>query len=91
MTDLEPLFARLRAADIRLTIDGDRLAVNAPRGALTAEAAFDLAMLDEQFEIDQWGEDAEQAAQLARRRADLAAAGRFLGLLYDAPGGAGTR
>ena len=61
------------------------------RGALTAEAAFDLAMLDEQFEIDQWGEDAEQAAQLARRRADLAAAGRFLGLLYDAPGGAGTR
>lgn len=61
------------------------------RGALAAEAAFDLAMLDEQFEIDQWGEDAEQAAQLARRRADLAAAGRFLGLLYDAPAGTGTR
>ena len=43
MTDLEPLFARLRAADIRLTIDGDRLAVNAPRGALTAELREELA------------------------------------------------
>ena len=61
------------------------------RGALTAEAAFDLAMLDEQFEIDQWGEDVEQAAQIARRRDDLLAAGRFLGLLYDAPAGTDTR
>lgn len=61
------------------------------RGALTAQAAFDVAMLDEQFQINQWGEDAEQAARHARRRADLVAAGRFLELLQAEPDGPGTR
>ena len=57
-------------------------------GALAADTAFELATLDERFEIEQWGEDAEQAARLARRRADLLAAGGFLALLQPA---AGTR
>ena len=54
------------------------------QGALAAEPAFAIAMLDEQFEIEQWGEDAEQAARHARRRADLMAAERFLELLQPA-------
>jgi chaperone required for assembly of F1-ATPase len=60
-------------------------------GALTGQAAFDVAMLDEQFQISQWGEDAEQSARHARRRADLAAAGRYLELLQAEPDEAGTR
>jgi len=60
-------------------------------GALTGQAAFDVAMLDEQFQISQWGEDAEQATRHARRRADLAAAGRYLELLQAEPDEAGTR
>jgi chaperone required for assembly of F1-ATPase len=50
-------------------------------GAITAERAFEAAMLDELFEIEQWGEDEEQAARHARLRADLAAAERFLAFL----------
>ena len=51
------------------------------RGALAAAAAFDAALLDELFEIEQWGEDAEQSARHARLRADLEAAERYLALL----------
>ena len=46
-------------------------------------------MLDELFEIEQWGEDAEQAARHARLRADLAAAERYLELL-SAPSRSGA-
>jgi chaperone required for assembly of F1-ATPase len=51
------------------------------RGALGAEAAFNAALLDELFEIEQWGEDPEQVRRHTRIRADLAAAERFLRLL----------
>ena len=51
------------------------------QGALAAEDAFAAALLDELFEIEQWGEDTEQSARHARLRADLNAAERFLGLL----------
>jgi chaperone required for assembly of F1-ATPase len=51
------------------------------RGALAADEAFAAAALDELFQIEQWGEDAEQSAQHARLRADLAAAEQFLRLL----------
>ena len=40
-----------------------------------------VALLDELYEIEQWGEDAEQSARHARLRADLVAAERFLELL----------
>ena len=51
------------------------------RGALAAEAALDAALLDELFEIEQWGEDPEQARRHARLRADLAAIERYLALI----------
>ena len=49
--------------------------------ALSAEDALAAALLDELFEIEQWGEDAEQARRHARLRADLAAIERYLALL----------
>jgi chaperone required for assembly of F1-ATPase len=51
------------------------------RGAVSAEQALRAALLDELFEIEQWGEDHEQTRRHERLRADLAAAERFLRLL----------
>jgi chaperone required for assembly of F1-ATPase len=51
------------------------------RGAVSAERALQAALLDELFEIEQWGEDHEQARRHERLRGDLAAADRFLRLL----------
>lgn len=51
------------------------------REALAAAAAFDAALLDELFEVEQWGEDAEQSARHARLRSDLEAAEQYLALL----------
>ena len=50
-------------------------------GVLGADQAFGAALLDELYEIEQWGEDREQSARHARLRADLQAAGRFMELL----------
>jgi chaperone required for assembly of F1-ATPase len=51
---------------------------------LDAEAAFAASVLDETFEIEQWGEDAEQMRRRQGLREDIAAALRFFALL--APG-----
>jgi chaperone required for assembly of F1-ATPase len=48
---------------------------------LDAGAAFAAAELDESFEIEQWGEDAEQTRRRAGLKDDLAAAARFMALL----------
>ncbi|HMN78587.1 MAG TPA: amino acid adenylation domain-containing protein [Burkholderiaceae bacterium] len=42
MTDTLELLERLRRLDVRLTLDGDRLVVSAPRGALTAALREEL-------------------------------------------------
>lgn len=52
-------------------------------GRLDAEAAFALSQLDETFQIEQWGEDAEAAVRRQALAADIAAAGRFLALLRE--------
>lgn len=51
------------------------------QGAIGAEAALEAALLDELFEIAQWGEDAEQTRRHQRLGADLAAAELYLRLL----------
>jgi chaperone required for assembly of F1-ATPase len=48
---------------------------------LDAAAAFAASQLDESFQIEGWGEDAEQAQRRAAIAADIAAAARFLALL----------
>jgi chaperone required for assembly of F1-ATPase len=50
-------------------------------GRLDVEAAFAASQLDESFEIEQWGEDAEQAQRRAALKDDMALAHRFLALL----------
>ncbi len=55
------------------------LAVRAAR--IDAEAAWAASRIDEDWNAEQWGEDAEAAAQAARKAADFHAAGRLLALL----------
>lgn len=49
-------------------------------GRLDAAEAHALSLLDEHFQAETWGEDAEAAAGRARVAADLAAADRFMRL-----------
>jgi chaperone required for assembly of F1-ATPase len=49
-------------------------------GAIDAETAFAASELDESFEIEQWGEDAEQAQRRAALEEEIAAAARFAAL-----------
>lgn len=60
------------------------LALGVARGTWSAEAAWRLARIDETWQAEQWGEDAEAAAAAARLRADLMRAARMLEML--APG-----
>ena len=48
---------------------------------IDAEEAFQLSQLDETFQIEQWGEDAEATKRRAALRADIASCRRFLDLL----------
>jgi chaperone required for assembly of F1-ATPase len=50
-------------------------------GRLDAEGAFTASQLDESFQIEQWGEDAEAAARRKAIAEDIAAAARFAALL----------
>lgn len=84
-------FARAAAAqdDFRLTALGVAtaacgsliIALALIEGRLDAEAAFAASQLDESFQIEAWGEDAEQAARRTALAADIAAAARFVALL----------
>jgi chaperone required for assembly of F1-ATPase len=57
------------------------IAIALIEGRLDAEAAFAAAQLDETFQIETWGEDAEAAARRHALAADIAAAARFIALL----------
>jgi chaperone required for assembly of F1-ATPase len=50
-------------------------------GALSAEDAWDAVSIDECWQIEKWGSDAEAELALANRRRDFLAAARFLELL----------
>jgi chaperone required for assembly of F1-ATPase len=50
-------------------------------GAIAPEAAWDSVTIDEHWQRDQWGADAEAEAALEDKRRDFLAAARFLSLL----------
>lgn len=54
-------------------------------GRLDAQEAFAASQLDESFQIEAWGEDAEAIARRATLAADIAAAARFIALLQEEP------
>jgi chaperone required for assembly of F1-ATPase len=65
-----------------VTISGSLLiALALAEGAISLDTAWAAATLDEQWQAEQWGADAEAAAALANRRRDFEAAARFLALL----------
>ena len=59
------------------------LALAVALGRMTSEEAWKAAHVDEDWQIAQWGEDAEAAARRAARRRDFDAAARALALLKD--------
>jgi chaperone required for assembly of F1-ATPase len=59
------------------------IALALAEGRLDADAAFAAAQLDETFQIEAWGEDAEAAKRRELLAADIAAAARFLDLLTE--------
>jgi chaperone required for assembly of F1-ATPase len=56
------------------------IALALARGRLDAEAAWSASQLDESYQIERWGEDAEASDRRARLLADIAAASRFMTL-----------
>ncbi len=80
LEDLDPF--RLAALHVMTTLTGSALLTLAhTRGALTVEAAWAAAHVDEDFQVSQWGEDAEATRRRARRWAEMQAASRLLALL----------
>jgi chaperone required for assembly of F1-ATPase len=65
-----------------VTIGGSLVAaLMLAEGAITPDAAFDAAHLDELWQAELWGEDWMATDARAARRADFLAAARFLSLL----------
>lgn len=65
-----------------VTIGGSLVAALAVlERAVSPEAAWDAVTIDERWQTEQWGADAEAEARLDHRRRDFLAAARFLELL----------
>ena len=72
----------LAALSPLVTISGSLLiALALAEGAIDLESAWSAAALDEHWQAEQWGEDAEAARALGVRRTEFEAAARFLSLL----------
>jgi chaperone required for assembly of F1-ATPase len=77
----------LAALHVMTALTGSALLVLAhARGALTLEAAWTAAHVDEDWQVSQWGEDPEAVARRARRWGEMQAASRLLGLLAEEDG-----
>jgi chaperone required for assembly of F1-ATPase len=73
---------RLAALSSLVTIGGSLVAALAVvEKAITPEAAWDAVSVDERWQLEKWGADAEAEAALGNRRRDFLAAARFLDLL----------
>jgi chaperone required for assembly of F1-ATPase len=88
--DIAPLIAYIEALDdFRLTLlahaaelaGSALIALALAHGRLGGEAAFAAAMLDDLWNLERWGEDAQARANLDRLRAELDAAARFVAAL----------
>ncbi|MFN3725058.1 MAG: ATP12 family chaperone protein [Allosphingosinicella sp.] len=65
-----------------VTVSGSLvIALALAEGAIDLDQAWDAASLDEKWQLEQWGEDAEASAALDARRRDFKAGARFLELL----------
>ena len=73
---------RLAGLSPLITIGGSLLAaLGVLEGAFTPDQAWDAVTVDDRWQLEQWGSDAEAEAALANRRWDFLAAARFLELL----------
>jgi chaperone required for assembly of F1-ATPase len=73
---------QLAALSPLVTISGSLvIALALTEGAVDLDTAWAAASLDETWQAEQWGEDAEAAVVLENRRREFAAAYRFLQLL----------
>ena len=73
---------RLAGLSPLVTIGGSLVAsLGVLEGALTPDMAWEAVSIDERWQIEQWGTDAEAEATLENRRRDFLAASRFLELL----------
>ena len=71
----EPSPLELAAMHVMTTLTGSALLMLAVRaGHVTAEEAWSLAHIDEDFQIEKWGEDAEAAELRQKRWQDMSAA-----------------
>jgi chaperone required for assembly of F1-ATPase len=73
---------RLAGLSPLVTIGGSLIAALAVlEKALTPEQAWDAVSIDERWQLEQWGADADAEQALENRRRDFFAAARFLALL----------
>ena len=73
---------RLAGLSPLVTVGGSLVAALAVlEKAMTPEEAWDAVSIDDSWQIEQWGADAEAEAALENRRRDFMAAARFLDLL----------
>jgi chaperone required for assembly of F1-ATPase len=73
---------RLAALSPLVTIGGSLIAaLGVLEAAFTPDTACDAVSIDERWQLEQWGSDAEAEAALENRRRNFMAAARFLELL----------
>lgn len=72
----------LAGLSLLITVGGSLIAALAVlEQAMTPQAAWDAVSIDDRWQIEQWGADAEAEAALANRERDFLAAADFLDLL----------
>lgn len=73
---------RLAGLSPLVTVGGSLVAALAVlKKAMTPEAAWDAVSIEDRWQIERWGADAEAEAALENRRRDFMAAARFLDLI----------
>ncbi len=78
-------FRLAAAAQVTGALGSVMLALCLVQGRLSPAAATDAAFLDEDFQAERWGQDAEAAARRAAIAAEVATAARLIDLLGGLP------